>query len=87
MNTFDYISQVANAGLLANKGKAVDSVDFPKMHGTFNQLTYKTVFPKTAQWYEQVFESQEYKYIEAINNRTKHTSDISISFQWVYLEL
>ena len=31
MNAFDSISQIANAGLLANKGKKVDSVDFQRM--------------------------------------------------------
>lgn len=77
MNSLDSISQIANAGLLANNNKKVDSVDFQKMASTFAQLTYKTAFPKTSAWFENVNSSSEFKYIEAINNRTKHTADIS----------
>ena len=77
MNGFDSISQIANAGLLANKGKKVDSVDFQKMASCFAQVTYKAAFPKTSAWYETVASSGEFQYIEAINNRTKHTADIS----------
>lgn len=77
MNGFDSISQIANAGLLANKGKKVDSVDFQKMSSCFAQATYKAAFPKTSAWYENVASSGEFQYIEAINNRTKHTADIS----------
>lgn len=77
MNSLDSISQIANAGLLANNGKKVDKVDFQKMASTFAQDTYKTAFPKTSAWFERVISSNEFKYIEAINNRTKHTADIS----------
>lgn len=77
MNSLDSISQIANAGLLANNNKKVDSVDFQKMASTFAQLTYKTAFPKTSAWFENVNSSSDFKYIEAINNRTKHTADIS----------
>ncbi len=77
MNSLDSISQIANAGLLANNGKKVDSVDFQQMAIKFNQQTYKTSFPKTADWYDRINNSNEFKYIEAINNRTKHTADIA----------
>lgn len=77
MNSFDSMSQVANAGLLANKSKKVDSVDFQKMRSCFGQNTYKTAFPKTSLWYDTIATSAEFQYIEAINNRTKHTADIS----------
>ena len=77
MNSFDSISQVANAGLLANRGKKVDTVDFQRMAGCFAQQTYKTAFPKTSAWFDTVYSSSEFKYIEAINNRTKHTADIA----------
>lgn len=76
MNSFDSISQIANAGLLANNEKKVDSVDFQRMASTFEQQTYKTAFPKTSAWFKNVNSSKEFKYIEAINNRTKHTADI-----------
>lgn len=77
MNSFDSISQVANSGLLANRGKKVDAVDFQRMAACFSQQTYMTVFPKTAAWFTTIFQSSEFQYIEAINNRTKHTADIS----------
>lgn len=77
MNSLDSISQIANAGLLGNRGKKVDVVDFQKMASTFAQQTYKTDFPQVAAWFEHVNYSDEFKYIEAINNRTKHTADIA----------
>ena len=77
MNSFDSMSQIANSGLLANNSKKVDSVDFQRMTSCFAQATYSTVFPKTAAWFDGVARSSEFKYIEAINNRTKHTADIS----------
>jgi len=49
MNSFDSISQVANAGLLANKSKKVDSVDFQKMRSCFEQNTLRT-FPTNFLW-------------------------------------
>ena len=77
MNSFDSISQVINSGLLANRGKKVDSVDIQQMVKTFAQLTYSTAFPKMHTWLEKISKSAEFQYIEAINNRTKHTADIS----------
>ena len=77
MNAFDSISQVINSGLLANNGKKVDSVDIQVITKTFNQLTYSTAFPKMQAWLNTVSSSPEFQYIEAINNRTKHTADIS----------
>lgn len=77
MNSFDSISQIANSGLLANRGKKVDSVDFQRMVFCFAQQTYATAFPKTSAWFSSVAQSSEFQYIEAINNRTKHTADIS----------
>lgn len=55
----------------------MDAVDFQRMVSTFAQQTYKTAFPKTSVWFENVNASKEFKYIEAINNRTKHTADIA----------
>lgn len=77
MNSFDSISQVANSGLLANRGKKVDSVDFQRMATCFAQQTYTNAFPKTSAWFSSISQSSEFQYIEAINNRTKHTADIS----------
>ncbi len=77
MNSFDSISQIINAGLLANRGKKVDSVDIQIMFRTFEQQTYSAAFPKMYAWLEKIKLSDEFQYIEAINNRTKHTADIS----------
>lgn len=77
MNSFDSMSQIVNVGLLANKGKKVDSVDIQKMVSCFSQQTYKKEFPRMHEWLDKLEESPEFKYIEAINNRTKHTADIS----------
>lgn len=77
MNAFDSISQIINSGLLANNGKKVDSVDIQIMTRTFNQQTYRTAFPKMQAWLNKIAQSPEFLYIEAINNRTKHTADIA----------
>lgn len=77
MNSFDSMSQIANSGLLANRGKKVDSVDFQRMVMCFSQQTYLTAFPKTSLWFSSISQSPEFQYIEAINNRTKHTADIA----------
>lgn len=77
MNSFDSISQIINSGLLANNGKKVDSVDIQIMTRTFNQQTYSAAFPKMQAWLNKIAQSPEFQYIEAINNRTKHTADIS----------
>lgn len=77
MNSFDSIGQIVNAGLLANKGKKIDSVDIQKMGSCFSQQTYKKEFPRMHEWLNKLEKSPEFKYIEAINNRTKHTADIS----------
>ena len=77
MNTFDSMSQIINAGILANKGKKVDSVDIQIMVRCFNQQTYSAAFPKMQSWLNKISQSTEFKYIEAINIRTKHTGDIA----------
>ena len=77
MNTFDSMSQIINAGILANKGKKVDSVDIQIMVRCFNQQTYSAAFPKMQSWLNKISQSTEFKYIESINNRTKHTGDIA----------
>jgi len=77
MNSFDSISQIINAGLLANKEKKVDSVDIQIMVRCFGQQTYRAAFPQMHAWLDKISQSQEFQYIEAINNRTKHTADIA----------
>lgn len=77
MNSFDSISQIINAGLLANRGKKVDSVDIQVMVRCFDKQTYSLAFPRMHAWLDKIFQSPEFQYIEAINNRTKHTADIA----------
>lgn len=77
MNSFDSMSQIANSGLLANNGKKVDAADFQRLASCFAQATYSTAFPKTSAWFNGISQSAEFQYIEAINNRTKHTANIS----------
>lgn len=77
MNSFDSISQIINAGLLANRGKKIDSVDIQQMVKCFGQQTYSAAFPKMHAWLDRISQSMEFQYVEAINNRTKHTADIA----------
>ena len=78
MNAFDSMSQIINSGLLANKEKKVDTVDIQMMTKTFKTSAWcKTSFPEMYQWLKKVNESKDFKYIEAINNRTKHTVNIA----------
>jgi hypothetical protein len=46
----------------------------------FGQQTYSTAFPQMHAWLDKISQSQEFQYIEAINNRTKHTADIANKF-------
>jgi len=75
-NVFDSISQIANVALLGVKAKKPDSVDFPAMVRVFNQPTYSQDFPLISAWYNSIDGSGEFKYIDAFNNRTKHTYDV-----------
>lgn len=77
MNSFDSMSQIANAGLLANNGKKVDSVDIQAMMRCFSQQTYAAAFPQMYACLDKIAQSTEFQYIEAINNRTKHTANIA----------
>lgn len=77
MNTFDSMAQIANAGLFANSSKQIDSVDFQRMETWISSATFASDFPLTANWFSEVLASPEFKYIEAINNRTKHTARIA----------
>lgn len=77
MNSFDSISQIINAGLLANNGKKVDSCDIQVMIRCFEQKKYSAIFPQMHAWLSNISRTSEFQYIEAINNRTKHTADIA----------
>jgi hypothetical protein len=77
-NAFDSIGQIANAALLANKRKKADSTDFPAMQKTFAQKTYSTVFPDMHTWFQTAADALEFQYIDAFNNRTKHTLDVCL---------
>lgn len=80
-NVVDSISQIANASLLGNKAKKIDSVDFPAMLKKFNQQTYSKNFPYISNWYNSIEKDSKYKYIDAFNNRTKHTCDVGLKLR------
>lgn len=75
-NSFDSMAQISNAALLANKAKKIDTVDFPKMQSVFSQQTYSNDFPGMSLWYNTISSSSEFSYIDAFNNRSKHTLDV-----------
>ena len=75
-NVFDSISQIANVSLLGSKAKKPDSVDFPAMLKVFNQQTYNRNFPDMCAWYNTINADPAFQYIDAFNNRTKHTCDV-----------
>lgn len=72
-NSFDGMGQTANAGLLANKGLAIDNADFSKAKRELKSQE----FPKTATWFEKISQDDRFKYINDVCNRTKHTAFIS----------
>jgi hypothetical protein len=85
-NVFDSISQIANVSLLGNKAKKPDSVDFPAMLKVFNQQTYSQNFPDMCVWYNTINADSAFQYIDAFNNRTKHTCDVHLKLSMVFLE-
>ena len=76
-NSFDSIGQIANAGLLANNGRKVDKTDFPAMKERFQQQMYSGEFPIIAEWFSKTDSDDEFKYIDAVCNRVKHTAFIN----------
>ncbi len=84
-NVFDSISQIANVALLGSKAKKPDSVDFPAMLKVFNQQTYSQDFPDICAWYNAIDSNPAFKYIDAFNNRTKHTCDVYLKVSMDFL--
>ena len=77
-NAFDCMSQAANSACLSTRAKNIESVDFTKMKNVFEQQSYSQDFPSISQWYTNVANCDEFKYIENFNNRTKHICDVYI---------
>ena len=75
-NVFDSISQIANVALLGVQSKRIDRVDFPVMFDTFTKVPYCQEFPSVSAWYTATSTNPAYQYIDAFNNRTKHTCDV-----------
>lgn len=84
-NVFDSISQIANVSLLGSKAKKPDSVDFPAMLKTFNQATYSQDFPDMSAWYNGINSNSAFQYIDAFNNRIKHTCDVYLKVSMDFL--
>ena len=70
------MSQAVNASCLASHAKNIERVDFGVMKSVFEQQTYDQMFPTITSWYEKIANSNEFSYIEAFNNRTKHICDV-----------
>lgn len=75
-NSFDCMSQAVNAACLASRSKNIERVDFSFMKRVFDQQTYSQAFPRITGWYDRIANSNEFLYIEAFNNRTKHICDV-----------
>lgn len=84
-NVFDSISQIANVALLGVKAKKPDCVDFPTMVRVLNQQTYSQDFPLISAWYNSIDGGDEFKYIDAFNNRTKHTYDVFLKISMAFI--
>lgn len=84
-NVFDSISQISNVALLGAKSKKPDSVDFPAMLKVFNQQTYSQDFPDMSAWYNRISVDPAFQYIDAFNNRTKHTCDVYLKVSMDFL--
>ena len=84
-NAFDCMSQAANAACLAFRAKAIERVDFGVMKGVFGQQTYSQAFPIMGAWYSGVDSSDEFQYIDAFCNRTKHICDVYLSVSMAFL--
>ncbi len=79
-NAFDILAQAANTGCLATKAKAIERVNFRRMSEAFQQQTYQQASPEMSEWFSSIANSDEFKYIDAYCNRTKHTCSIPTKF-------
>lgn len=84
-NAFDCISQIGNAACLAFREKKVEKVDFPFMLQTFQQQMYLQAFPDIAAWFEKISKSDEYVYLDAFCNRTKHICDVYLRVSLAFM--
>lgn len=76
-NSFDSMSQIVNEALLANQSRPIDSVGFSYMRNCLKR-DYLKIFPKMTNWFNTTAENEEFEYLTAVNNRTKHTAGIKI---------
>ena len=84
-NAFDCISQIGNAACLAFREKKVEKVDFPFMLQTFQQQMYQQAFPDIAAWFDKISQSNEYVYLDAFCNRTKHICDVYLKVSMAFM--
>lgn len=80
-NALDILAQAANAACLAFRAKRIETVDFRIMKDVFHQQTYSNTFPDMCKWFEDVFNSSEYSYVDNYCNRSKHTCSVQTKFQ------
>ncbi len=76
-NAFDCMAQVVNAACLASKAEKLEKIDFGTMKNILNKATYSGAFPDMQAWFDLMAnDSEEFKYIDAFCNRTKHICDV-----------
>ena len=84
-NAFDCMAQAANTACLATKAKKINTVDFGQMKKVFTQQTYSQMFSSISAWFTTIANSDKFHYIEAFNNRTKHTCDVYLKVSMDFL--
>ena len=84
-NAFDCMAQAANTACLATKAKKINTVDFGQMKKVFTQQTYSQMFSSISAWFTTIANSDKFHYIEAFNNRTKHTCDVYLKMSMALL--
>lgn len=83
-NAFDSISQIGNAAFLAFKHEDIERVDFGFMSRTFNQK-HNGTFQDVQNWYATIEQSDEFKYLDAFCNRTKHICDVYLQLSMAFI--
>ena len=71
-NALDAMAQAANAACLANNALPADTTDFNCLKKLL-QKKYSQDFPYMLAWFVKTENSDDYQYINAYCNRTKHT--------------
>lgn len=74
-NAYDYVSQIINEILICDEER-ISNVDFAVLNRTSNIA--KIECQEVVNWLGEIFESEQYIYINDYSNQTKHNYDIGI---------